>query len=104
MSSLFPNYHATWETDEHRDLQRHAAGFLRKEATLNQDRWAKEHQVGREFWNKLGDVGLLGLDLPVEYAGAAGDLGMSAVVAEGPRTSPPPLWTAMSSSPAATDT
>ncbi len=41
MSPLFPDYHATWETDEHRDLRRHAAEFLRKEATPNQDRWAR---------------------------------------------------------------
>ena len=82
MSQLFPDYRASWETDEHRDLRRHAAQFLGKEATPNQDRWARQHQVDREFWNKLGDVGLLGLDLPEEYGGAGGDFGMSAVVAE----------------------
>jgi acyl-CoA dehydrogenase len=82
MSELFPTYRATWETDQHRELRRHAAEFLRKEATPNQERWAKNHQVDREFWNKLGDAGLLGLDLPEEYGGAGGDFGMSAVVAE----------------------
>ncbi|MDR3660527.1 MAG: acyl-CoA dehydrogenase family protein [Mycobacterium sp.] len=82
MSELFPTYRASWETDQHRELRRHAAEFLRKEATPNQERWAKNHQVDREFWNKLGDAGLLGLDLPEEYGGAGGDFGMSAVVAE----------------------
>ncbi|MGB8408254.1 MAG: acyl-CoA dehydrogenase family protein [Mycobacterium sp.] len=82
MSELFPGYRATWETDQHRELRRHAAEFLRKEATPNQERWAKNHQVDREFWNKLGDAGLLGLDLPEVYGGAGGDFGMSAVVAE----------------------
>ncbi|MUL68246.1 acyl-CoA dehydrogenase [Mycobacterium sp. CBMA 234] len=82
MSELFPTYRASWETDQHRELRRHAATFLAKEATPNQERWAKNHQVDREFWNKLGDAGLLGLDLPEEYGGAGGDFGLSAIVAE----------------------
>ncbi|OBC10697.1 acyl-CoA dehydrogenase [Mycobacterium sp. 852013-50091_SCH5140682] len=82
MSELFPGYRATWESDQHRELRRHAAEFLRKEATPNQDRWARNHQVDREFWTKLGDAGLLGLDLPEEYGGTGGDFGFSAIVAE----------------------
>ncbi|MGH3953392.1 Acyl-CoA dehydrogenase [Mycobacteroides salmoniphilum] len=82
MSALFPSYRASWETDAHRDLRKHAAEFLRKESTPNQERWSAQHQVDREFWNKLGDAGLLGLDLPEEYGGAGGDFGFSAVVAE----------------------
>ncbi|BBX86254.1 acyl-CoA dehydrogenase family protein [Mycolicibacterium aubagnense] len=82
MSELFPTYRASWETDQHRELRQHAAAFLAKEATPNQERWAKNHQVDREFWNKLGDAGLLGLDLPEEYGGAGGDFGLSAIVAE----------------------
>ena len=82
MSELFPDYRASWETDAHRDLRKHAAEFLRKESTPNQERWAKQHQVDREFWTKLGDAGLLGLDLPESYGGMGGDFGMSAVVAE----------------------
>lgn len=82
MSALFPTYRASWETDAHRDLRKHAAEFLRKESTPNQERWSAQHQVDREFWNKLGDAGLLGLDLPEEYGGAGGDFGFSAVVAE----------------------
>jgi acyl-CoA dehydrogenase len=82
MSELFPKYRASWETDQHRELRQHAAAFLAKEATPNQERWAKNHQVDRDFWNKLGDAGLLGLDLPEEYGGAGGDFGFSAVVAE----------------------
>jgi acyl-CoA dehydrogenase len=82
MSELFPDYRASWETDAHRDLRKHAAEFLSKESTPNQERWAKQHAVDREFWNKLGDAGLLGLDLPEEFGGTAGDFGFSAIVAE----------------------
>ncbi|MCK5753982.1 MAG: acyl-CoA dehydrogenase family protein, partial [Mycobacterium sp.] len=55
MSELFPDYRATWETGQHRELRMHAAEFFRKEATPNQERWAAQHQVDRDFWNKLGD-------------------------------------------------
>lgn len=80
MSALFPNYTPSWETDQHRELRKHAGEFFRKESTPNQERWAKQHMVDREFWNKAGDAGLLGLDLPEEFGGAAGDFGLQAVV------------------------
>lgn len=82
MSVLFPDYVASWETEQHRELRKHAAEFLRKESTPHQERWAKQHMVDREFWNKLGAAGLLGVDLPEEYGGLAGDFGLSAVIAE----------------------
>jgi len=82
VSELFPGYRASWETDQHRELRKHTAEFMLKEATPHQERWAREHQVDREFWNKLGDAGLLGLDLPERFGGADGDFGYSAVVAE----------------------
>ncbi|GAA4441357.1 acyl-CoA dehydrogenase family protein [Actinokineospora soli] len=82
MSELFPEYRPAWETDAHRDLRALAAGFFRKEAAPNQERWAAQHAVDREFWLKAGDVGLLGLDLPESYGGAGGDFGMQAVVQE----------------------
>ena len=82
MSELFPSYRASWETDHHRQLRKHVAEFMLKEATPNQERWASQHQVDREFWNKMGDAGLLGLDLPERFGGVGGDFGYSAVVAE----------------------
>jgi len=82
VSELFPAYRASWETEQHQLLRKHAAEFMLKEATPNQERWAREHQVDREFWNKMGDAGLLGLELPERFGGADGDFGLSAIVAE----------------------
>ncbi len=82
MSQLFPDYRPSWETDQHRDLRKHAAEFFRKEAAPNQERWVAQHGVDREFWNKAGDAGLLGLDLPEEFGGTGGDYAMNAVVQE----------------------
>ncbi|UGT38844.1 acyl-CoA dehydrogenase family protein [Nocardia yamanashiensis] len=80
MSTLFPDYRPTWETEQHRELRRHTAEFLRKESVPHHERWAREHVVDREFWTKAGDAGLLGLDLPEEFGGAGGDFGMQMAV------------------------
>ncbi|MBY0288422.1 MAG: acyl-CoA dehydrogenase family protein [Mycobacteriaceae bacterium] len=77
---LFPDYVSPWETDDHRLLRKHAAAFFAKEATPNQARWAKQQQVDREFWNKAGDAGLLGLDLPDQYGGGGGTFSHEAVI------------------------
>ncbi|MBX8685939.1 acyl-CoA dehydrogenase [Mycobacterium vulneris] len=82
MSELFPDYRATWETDQHRELRKHATEFFRKESTPHQERWAAQRHVDRDFWNKMGRAGLLGVDLPVEYGGVNGDFGLSAVIGE----------------------
>lgn len=82
MSTLFPDYRPCWETEQHRELRRHAAAFVRKEAVPHQERWIAQHAVDREFWNKAGAAGLLGLDLPEQFGGTGGDYGMQAVVQE----------------------
>ncbi|AEF35083.1 FadE20_1 [Mycolicibacter sinensis] len=58
MSQLFPDYRPLWETDQHRELRKHAAEFLRKEATPHQERWVAQHGVDRDFWNKAGDYAM----------------------------------------------
>jgi acyl-CoA dehydrogenase len=81
MSALFPDYTPVWETEDHRLLRRHAATFLAREATPNQERWAQQHAVDRDFWTKAGAAGLLCLDIPEEHGGGGGDFGHEAVVA-----------------------
>ena len=80
MSELFPDYRSPWETDDQALLRKHAAEFFRKEATPNQDRWAAQHQVDREFWTKAGAAGLLCLDIAEEYGGGGGNFGHEAIV------------------------
>ncbi|UTT51104.1 MULTISPECIES: acyl-CoA dehydrogenase family protein [Rhodococcus] len=80
MSELFPDYRSPWETDDQALLRKHAAEFFRKEATPNQERWARQHQVDREFWTKAGAAGLLCLDIAEEYGGGGGNFGHEAIV------------------------
>ncbi|GAA4815086.1 acyl-CoA dehydrogenase family protein [Tomitella cavernea] len=77
---LFPEYHAPWETEEHKALRAHAAEFFRREATPHQKRWADQHMVDRDLWTKAGSAGLLCPGLPERYGGAGGDFGHEAVV------------------------
>ncbi|GAB4927861.1 putative acyl-CoA dehydrogenase FadE [Mycobacterium kiyosense] len=80
MSELFPDYRSRWETDDQRLLRKHAAAFFRREAAPHQERWAEQHQVDREFWNKAGAAGLLCSELPEQYGGGDGNFGHEAVI------------------------
>jgi acyl-CoA dehydrogenase len=80
MSELFPDYRSPWENDDQQVLRKHAAEFFHKECTPHQERWAAQHQVDRDFWNKAGAAGLLCLDLPEEFGGGGGNFGHEAVV------------------------
>ncbi|WP_104092480.1 acyl-CoA dehydrogenase family protein [Arthrobacter sp. GMC3] len=80
MSELFPDYRSPWEDDDQQLLRKHASAFFRREATPHQERWAEQHSVDREFWNKTGDAGLLCLGLEEEYGGGGGNFGHEAVV------------------------
>jgi acyl-CoA dehydrogenase len=63
-------------------LRQLARTFLEKEATPNQERWAAQKHVDREFWNKAGEVGLLCLSIPEEYGGGGGTFAHEAVLLE----------------------
>ena len=82
MSELFPDYKAPWEAEDHTLLRDQAAKFFAREVTPNQERWAEQHQVDRELWNKSGAAGLLCTSLPDEYGGGGGNFGHEAVVQE----------------------
>jgi acyl-CoA dehydrogenase len=80
MSELFPEYRSPWESEDQRLLRKHASAFFRKEAAPNQERWAEQHHVDREFWTKAGAAGLLCVELPEEYGGGDGNFGHETVV------------------------
>lgn len=57
-----------------------ARRFFEKECTPNEERWAEQHHVDREVWNKAGELGLLCLSIPEEYGGGGGTFAHEAVV------------------------
>ena len=77
---ILDNYNPIWETEEHADLREMAREFMATEITPHAERFAENHQVDRDLWNKAGDNGLLCIAVPEEYGGGGGDFSHEAVV------------------------
>src|SRR6266850_641878 len=69
-------------TDEHEMLRRTVRAFVEKEVAPQVDAWEVAGRIPREFWRRLGELGLLGLEFPAEYGGAGGDFLSSVVLGE----------------------
>lgn len=77
---ILDNYNPIWETEEHADLREMAREFMATEITPNQERFAENHQVDRDLWNKAGDNGLLLISVPEEYGGGGADFSHEATI------------------------
>lgn len=75
-------YRSPWMTEDLDDLRALARAFFRKEATPNQQRWADQRAVDRDFWNQAGAAGLLCISVPEAYGGGGGTFAHEAVVLE----------------------
>ena len=71
---------AKWMNDELRLLEESATGFFESELVPHIERWEKQGQIDREFWNKAGAMGLLGASVPEEYGGSGGTFAHDAVI------------------------
>ena len=69
-------------TDEHEMLRRTVRAFVEKEVAPHVDAWEEAGRLPRELWRRLGELGLLGLEFPVEYGGGGGDFLSSVVLGE----------------------
>ena len=69
-------------TDEHEMLRRTVRAFVEKEVAPQVDAWEEAGRIPREFWQRLGELGLLGLEFPPEYGGGGGDFLSSVVLGE----------------------
>ena len=69
-------------THEHEMLRRTIRAFVEKDVLPHVTRWEEAGQIPRTFWRRLGELGLLGLEFPVEYGGGGGDLLSSVVLGE----------------------
>ncbi len=72
-----------WMDDEVAALEDLAFDFFSKEAAPHEERYAEQHHVDRDLWNKAGDVGLLCCSIPEEYGGGGGTFAHEAAVANG---------------------
>jgi acyl-CoA dehydrogenase len=69
-------------TEEHEMLRRTVRAFVEKEVAPHVDAWEEAGRIPRELWLRLGELGLLGLEFPVEYGGGGGDFLSSVVLGE----------------------
>jgi acyl-CoA dehydrogenase len=69
-------------SEEHRMLRKSVRAFVEKEVAPHVDEWEVAGQIPKAFWRRLGELGFLGLEFPVEYGGAGGDFLSSVVLGE----------------------
>src|SRR3990172_7592735 len=69
-------------SQEHGMLRKSVRAFVDKEVTPHVDEWEAAGQIPKSFWRRLGELGFLGLEFPVEYGGAGGDFLSSVVLGE----------------------
>ena len=69
-------------TDDHELLRRTIRAFVEKEVAPQVAAWEEAGEIPRSFWRRLGELGLLGLEFPVEHGGGGGDFFSSVVLGE----------------------
>jgi len=69
-------------SNEHDMLRKSVRAFVEKEVVPRVDEWEAAGQIPQAFWRRLGELGFLGLEFPVEYGGAGGDFLSSVVLGE----------------------
>ena len=63
-------------------LRRAIRAFVEKEVAPHVDAWEEAGQIPRSFWRRLGELGFLGVEFPLEYGGGGGDFFSSVVLGE----------------------
>jgi acyl-CoA dehydrogenase len=69
-------------TGDAADLFAMATSFFDREVPANRERWEAQHHVGREFWLRCGELGLLCTSVPEEYGGGGGTFLHQATIQE----------------------
>jgi acyl-CoA dehydrogenase len=69
-------------TEEHGMLRKSVRAFVEKEVAPHVDEWEEAGRIPSALWRRLGELGFLGLEFPVEYGGAGGDFLSSVVLGE----------------------
>ena len=67
---------------EHEMLRKTIRAFVEREVVPHVDAWEEAGRIPKSFWQRLGELGFLGLDIPVEYGGGGADFFASVVLGE----------------------
>src|SRR6476620_1566685 len=55
--------------DEHKAFREMVRGFIAREVAPVYDEWMEQGQPPRDFYRRLGEVGILGIQAPEEFGG-----------------------------------
>ncbi|MEK3937334.1 acyl-CoA dehydrogenase family protein [Sporosarcina sp. FSL W7-1349] len=69
-------------TEEHEQFRQSVRKFVEKEMIPHIEKWEKDGGVPRKLFERMGDLGYLGIKFPEKYGGAESDLMMEAVFTE----------------------
>lgn len=69
-------------TEEHELFRHNLRKFLEREALPYIDQWEEEGRIPRDIWQKMGELGYLGLGYPKEYGGMELDFFFDVVFCE----------------------
>ena len=56
--------------------------FLKQEVAPNYEKWETDHWMPREFWNTMGQAGVLLVDMPEKFGGAEASFEVSLMIQE----------------------
>lgn len=70
-----------YESD-HEEFRGVVREFVAREVLPHADRWEEQRLIGRDVWIAAGKQGILGLNAPNEFGGAAGDYRYRMIVHE----------------------
>ncbi|WP_122077315.1 acyl-CoA dehydrogenase family protein [Pseudophaeobacter sp. EL27] len=70
-----------WMDDELQMLADACTQFYEKECAPDYDEWEKQGAFPRSLWEKAGEMGLLGAEVPEDYDGPGGSFAHDAVIA-----------------------
>ena len=71
-----------YASEEHKMMQNMIQDFITNEILDHTDEWEKNGMVSRDIWERAGALGLLCIDIPVEYGGSGFDFSFSALFIE----------------------
>ncbi|PIK60665.1 putative long-chain specific acyl-CoA dehydrogenase, mitochondrial isoform X1 [Apostichopus japonicus] len=69
-------------TEEHDIFRESVRRFFKEELVPHQDRWMKQKHIDREAWQKMGEAGMLGINVPAEMGGIGGTFTDSTIILE----------------------
>ncbi len=73
-------FYCTWIDEDLRIFSESVNKFIDQEIAPHYERWEHDAWMPREVWNKLGDAGLLCVDIPEEYGGFGVNFKFSALI------------------------